>query len=281
MAGADGRTPEIRPPSFKGMMRFWWRAMRAEDIETLAKDEAELFGGTGEVQGKSKVGLKIFGPKLKINSFPPLPHKHTQFSFNGFEPNQSFKCLLILRNTNSQQNKKILDTFKLSLLLGGLGKRSRRGFGSISYKIFKKHEEIIKELEDISTTINKNKALKQSNYHNDDAIVAEREINLSDPRYSYPRIQRVYIGMHQSTSYEDLLKKIGSASHDHRDNALGAINPRRMASPIVATAVKVNKHFYPIITELTSHFPEGYQYNIVKQDNFIRGALHNEQKRGF
>ncbi len=26
LAGADGQTPELRPPSIKGMMRFWWRA---------------------------------------------------------------------------------------------------------------------------------------------------------------------------------------------------------------------------------------------------------------
>jgi len=42
MAGADGITPELRPPSFKGMMRFWWRAMRADnDWKQLAKDEAK------------------------------------------------------------------------------------------------------------------------------------------------------------------------------------------------------------------------------------------------
>jgi len=38
MIGADGKTPELRPPAFKGMMRFWWSAMRAkEDIPTLSR----------------------------------------------------------------------------------------------------------------------------------------------------------------------------------------------------------------------------------------------------
>ncbi len=27
LAGADGKTPELRPPSIKGLMRFWWRAI--------------------------------------------------------------------------------------------------------------------------------------------------------------------------------------------------------------------------------------------------------------
>ena len=27
MYGADGKTPELRPASVKGVMRFWWRAI--------------------------------------------------------------------------------------------------------------------------------------------------------------------------------------------------------------------------------------------------------------
>ncbi len=66
MAGADGKTPGLRPPSFKGMMRFWWRAMRAEnDIDTLAKDEAKIFGGTGKGEGKSKISIRISQKNLK------------------------------------------------------------------------------------------------------------------------------------------------------------------------------------------------------------------------
>ncbi|MGC8872690.1 MAG: type III-B CRISPR module RAMP protein Cmr1, partial [Caldimicrobium sp.] len=58
MAGADRSNPELRPSEFKGMMRFWWRAIRAEsDIEKLKKEEAEIFGGTGEKEGKSKVRI--------------------------------------------------------------------------------------------------------------------------------------------------------------------------------------------------------------------------------
>ena len=38
MLGADNRTPELRPSEFKGMMRFWWRAIKASnDISNLRK----------------------------------------------------------------------------------------------------------------------------------------------------------------------------------------------------------------------------------------------------
>ena len=60
LAGADGKTPELRPPSIKGALRFWWRAMNGHLVEKkkdkngkeywdyteLKKQEAEIFGGT-------------------------------------------------------------------------------------------------------------------------------------------------------------------------------------------------------------------------------------------
>lgn len=55
LAGADGTerdaVPELRAPSLKGAMRFWWRAVQAEeDRERLKKTEAGIFSGTGKAQ---------------------------------------------------------------------------------------------------------------------------------------------------------------------------------------------------------------------------------------
>ena len=47
--GADGTTPELRAPSIKGALRFWWRAMNGHlTIRELQKREVELFGGSYE-----------------------------------------------------------------------------------------------------------------------------------------------------------------------------------------------------------------------------------------
>ena len=58
LAGADGRTPELRAPSIKGMMRFWWRAMKVLSIEELRKEEGDLFGSSDE-GGGSKFALSV------------------------------------------------------------------------------------------------------------------------------------------------------------------------------------------------------------------------------
>lgn len=267
MAGADGKTPELRPPSFKGMMRFWWRAMRAENnIKTLAKDEAKIFGGTGKGEGKSKISIRISYNKLNIKSYSPLPHKNTQFSIPAIDT-QKFRCIL---NGEESYRKEVLTALKLSLLLGGFGKRSRRGFGSISYKSFNNFEELIDEIKETNIITNNSMSIDK-NKSNDSRIVLSRNINLKEPQY--PRIHEVYLGKNSLSSANSILKKIGQASHDYNDPALGTINPHRMASPIIATVVKINQAYCPIITKLTSHFPASLNYNINKQDDFIDGVL--------
>lgn len=49
LGGADPRgSPELRPASFRGALRFWWRAMFGgavgEDLDTLRSAEASIFG---------------------------------------------------------------------------------------------------------------------------------------------------------------------------------------------------------------------------------------------
>ncbi|MCX7870024.1 MAG: type III-B CRISPR module RAMP protein Cmr1 [bacterium] len=59
MAGSDKETTELRPTEFKGMIRWWWRAIKAEDnIQKLKKEEAEIFGSI-EKEGKSKLYIRI------------------------------------------------------------------------------------------------------------------------------------------------------------------------------------------------------------------------------
>ena len=45
LRGADGRTPELRAPSIKGAMRYWWRAINGHlaPNELLAMESA-IFG---------------------------------------------------------------------------------------------------------------------------------------------------------------------------------------------------------------------------------------------
>jgi CRISPR-associated protein Cmr1 len=46
LAGADGSIPELRPPSIKGALRFWWRAMNGDlGLADLKRIEGDIFWG--------------------------------------------------------------------------------------------------------------------------------------------------------------------------------------------------------------------------------------------
>lgn len=146
MYGADQNRAELRPPSFKGMMRFWWRAMRADDdIEKLAEQEALLFGGTGEKQGRSKVIIRIVQnankePKelrKEQEQFPGMtyllystfmPPKDGQ-KRTCFHPNTRFALELSSNDEHALQQAEA--AFWLAMNLGGFGMRARRGGGNL------------------------------------------------------------------------------------------------------------------------------------------------------
>lgn len=60
LAGADGKTPELRPPSIKAAMRFWWRALHPdwEKNKSLRDKEEEFFGGTNIQNHKSSFTIR-------------------------------------------------------------------------------------------------------------------------------------------------------------------------------------------------------------------------------
>ena len=126
LGGSDTKKAEFRVPSIKGALRFWWRAANAHlSMDKLKERESEIFGDAGSQFGKSKVQIKLiqtieYNGKIKAN---PVPHKKATFSFPCLMPGEIFVVKII-------GNKTVFDLFRLFSVLSGLGKRSRRGFGS-------------------------------------------------------------------------------------------------------------------------------------------------------
>jgi CRISPR-associated protein Cmr1 len=265
MAGADGRTPELRPSEFKGIMRFWWRAIREDDdIEKLKEEEAKIFGGT-EKEGKSKVAIRITSLQVDFSSYKPLPHsKDKIFTLPCIKANSTFEILLV-------GEEKFINIFEnvflLSTILGGFGKRSRRGFGSVeiiepkelNFENFQKEELLGK----ILVTLN------QIDNHYE--IRSSKIVNRKSGG-NYPWIREIEIGK-KHDNWENLLEEIGNATHNHKNPSLGSLSPR-MASPIYVSVVKLRDGYYPIVTTLKSYFPQNYpHYDLNKQNDFKREVL--------
>jgi CRISPR-associated protein Cmr1 len=264
MAGSDPQKPELRPSEFKGLMRFWWRAIKSEtDIKKLREEENKIFGGTGDKEGKSKVLIRVKGKELRTERYWLLPHKR-KAHIECFSPGGKFKVELKLVDSEIANPEEIKSLFLLSTILGGFGKRSRRGFGSIMVEKIKMQDE-----EETPKEISLNLICELLNKIESSYQIRNGKITNKKEGGSYPWIREIEIGRTHYGTYRELLKKIGQASHTHRDSSLGDAKPR-MASPVYVSIIKDNKGFRPIIVTLHSAFPHRY---FKKQEEFKQEIL--------
>ena len=155
LAGANTKDkPELRTQSIKGMLRFWWRAgSDIKDITTLQNKENQIFGSTKQ---KSAFQLKVstdsnlktdrelsggwsFEVKRKDWSiFDYLAYgictynkaiSKKEYIREHFVPEQTFTLHITYRDQKIQQE--IEKALQLFSQFGGLGAKSRNGFGNI------------------------------------------------------------------------------------------------------------------------------------------------------
>jgi CRISPR-associated protein Cmr1 len=149
LGGADmGKTAELRPPSLKGLLRFWFRAVALPRLGTFPRvweAERSLFGSTekqanfllsvvarhatparkpwrsrGAAYGMAYLGYGVVDSRGR----PVRPY---------LEPGGRFTVRLLLKKGIEKQEITFLEqSLKALGLFGGAGARSRKGFGSLS-----------------------------------------------------------------------------------------------------------------------------------------------------
>ncbi len=143
LAGADPRgEPELRPPAFRGAMRYWWRAAMGGTIgdnkDELQKLESQVFGNTDH---GSPIAVRISSQsKPKFNSFSILPHKDKSASRNGIPNGFQFDLILSAAwGCDMCAWEAACASLQLALTFGGVGLRARRGHGTL--KIIRSSDE--------------------------------------------------------------------------------------------------------------------------------------------
>lgn len=150
LAGADGKTAEFRAPSLKGVLRFWWRGINPNRLQ----DEGSIWGTESGGGNASKVYVrthfKDFTPSKN-----PFPKHHIQVQSKGksfpinildylaygtsqgnvlvrdyIPPKTDFEITLGFRDQYCKEE--VLKVFSLLWQFGGMGARSRNGFGSFN-----------------------------------------------------------------------------------------------------------------------------------------------------
>ncbi len=138
---------ELRLPSFKGALRFWWRALAwAEfdgDLSKIKEKEDSLFGSMKT--GQSKLFFR-FLEKPKIDTINNISRELVYLAGMGLSKPDGNLTRPAMKNNNQfvieigyleeKLNRKQLQLVERALIslgmFGGLGARSRRGFGSLT-----------------------------------------------------------------------------------------------------------------------------------------------------
>jgi CRISPR-associated protein Cmr1 len=160
--GADPKQVELRLPSLKGVLRFWWRALAWSrfrgDLNAIGQHEGRLFGSS--TAGQSRVRMRLLlqsGPgtleagKVLKSLDAVVGHGARYFGYGVMEAYGSSTkntkdgqltrgCLLApftfgveLRARDLAQDEvaSLRDALVALGTLGGLGAKSRKGYGSL------------------------------------------------------------------------------------------------------------------------------------------------------
>ncbi len=237
-------TDLIRPTEIKSAMRQAFRLVAGkyvrhdnEKVEDLYKLESEVFGNT---EGKGKFRLIVDIPNnLKTEKIRLLPHKGN-FSKSGILPNQTFNLKIISYKYPVEFYKALLN---IAFMLG-VGYRRNRLLGNMQIEQFKLPDEVGKidkffldeGYKEIKTD-NPLFACFSKREDSDDRNFTVYSIPLKD---EYTPINKQNFEKALEDLYEKVIHKI---KEEKLDFILGGVNPRRQASFLNFSILKVGQSY--------------------------------------
>ncbi len=151
-SGADQAEAEFRPPSVRGLVRYWFRALLGgvvgHDLPTLRALESKVFGDTRRASTASfrtrpeHVETKQRGDRIDsvrsglmyvgypFYKWQRQERTHT-LARGMLAPGSTWSLEVLLPRSKGNVRDVVTGALWTAFLFGGLGSRSRRGFGTI------------------------------------------------------------------------------------------------------------------------------------------------------
>ncbi|NWF96609.1 MAG: type III-B CRISPR module RAMP protein Cmr1 [Candidatus Thorarchaeota archaeon] len=286
LGGAE-RQPELRTPSLRGLLRFWYRAMDPD----FRKHESSIFGSGGK-GGAGALSISFPDVPLKPNLYniqtdekesPGIKYLAYPFYMKGGDrkavrPGSQFSVLHTIRPWADRElsdltRKAVVAGWWAICNLGGIGNRSRRGFGSVtcvgvetdwpeaSDTGVKLTPSSTKEwIDSLKNVLSKESGLfKRITSGEHSCLIQGSWILLlaQDKRKEgYNRWQQAleYIGQ----KYQEFRKNrklsenaaLGLPIEDRDGTKVRGVKHERSASPLIINVVCIDGHYYPVVTLL-------------------------------
>lgn len=181
---AQQKATGISPASVKGALRFWWRALnwgvirakKSSDVDALKqlhKEEGDLFGSSTGDGKASSFTLHLDASSLKTSKNSDWPQDGNdpsgylgmglwktgttlarQYISEGHKQIFSISLSFNKKELTNNQTQVLKDTLLAWGLLGGLGSRSRRAFGSVAIEKLDSQNYQLTDIKTYKNTIN-------------------------------------------------------------------------------------------------------------------------------
>ena len=189
--GNNNGKAEFRFSELKHAMRFWWRAVNYyPESKKLQEDERRLFGGP-----TSKSPL-IFKPELQqsLKTVDTILQVKKKPKIQAIDDQEIMFRIMVdgdkkINNDQYIEIKDYIDMLKLASYLGGIGQRSRKGYGSfkiIGQEMPQTEANLAKEIYECIKGISNRKII----YDNDQRII---NFNTNSV-INYSLIEKIVVG---------------------------------------------------------------------------------------
>ena len=260
--GSDSkRSPEPRAASVRGQLRYWLRAVegaQGRSLDEVWKRESTFLGSTA---GGSRVSVRFYsadGPP-QVSAWEMLPHRNEKKSPQpALDPDQQF-VLEIVSRPGAPIPTRLKHVTLIWLMLGGLGKRSRRMFGALNIgwrtedSLFASPEEYAQQLK---TGLN--------------GLIKDPVPMPNVPSFPtlHPEHSRIVVGTKGEKEWQPLMVSffrdlLRTGQYRQSENSFGQATGGRRASPVIAQVRKIGDRYYPVITAMRSRPDRNIDWNIV------------------
>lgn len=307
MSGSDKSKAELRVPSIKGVLRFWYRALalgRLSSVSEVQKDEARIFGSARNDVGQARVHLRLKLPEnvgpyndsiLRYAGGEPVGPGARYLGYGVIEsvpsrkrntregqilrsclnyPFEGILSLLFKNGTSEDDIKSVASALIATSLLGGLGSKSRKGYGSFNILELKSLDKVLftmpKDVDDLK--------LKIGSLFRDYDII---DYSGLPPYTAYSDLTRIDIVDKGSDSLR-LLNSVGEAMQMYRSWGRGGkVNGKpaernfRDDHDLALDAIRNKVHDHP--RRVAFGLPHNYYFSSYREKVDVKPARHERR----
>lgn len=280
LGGVDPTKVELRAPSIKGVLRYWWRALHGNlRISDMHEKEAEIFGSSHtDYQLKSNISVRtkiinseISNEEIKKNNCDVNIIKYMSFGKwktgkNGafheyFNVGSKFEIIIKYDDQlTKEQIESVEQALALVSMVGGLGAKSRNGFGRFSISNFKY------SIDNVIEWIGARKGNPPADFT---AFSEKTEIYYITEDANSPIEALVILG----NKYKELRKKVDTSDRSYigRPFENSSFHLERHGKPLFLSVIKNQDNTYSgCIFLIPYNYCSGYTINGISQNDLLK-----------